>query len=281
MKFRALMPWLLLSLGAIGAWMQPRWGLEPDAATRRGIDLLVCLDVSRSMLARDVGPDRLRRAKAEVEALLEAMGEDRVGLVLVAGEARRAAPLTRDFPSYRAILQLADPQSLRQGGTDLAAALTLAGDLLQDAQQGGRHVLLLTDGEDRAGQAAAAAEALAEQGIRVHSLGIGTAAGGKITLRDRDGREFFLQDDAGRDVLTRLQTQSLDRIAATTNGSALRLDQEVGVLQPWYREVLLPQLREAAIEDPDMERAHRFQIPLGLALVGAFLLLSGATRRRR
>jgi len=281
LKFRAILPWLLLFLGAAGAWQQPRWGLEPDAATRRGIDLLVCLDVSRSMLARDVGPDRLGRAKAEVEALLEALGEDRVGLVLVAGEARRAAPLTRDFSSYRAILQLADPQSLRQGGTDLASALSLAGELLQDADAGGRHVLLLTDGEDRTGKAADAAVLLAERGIHVHTLGVGTPAGGKITLRDRDGNEFFLQDTSGQEVLTLLEVQGLDRIAATTGGTALRLDEEVGALLPWYREVLLPLLQEAVIEDPDMERANRFQVPLGIAFGGAFLLLSGLTRRRR
>ncbi|MGB0954245.1 MAG: VWA domain-containing protein [Planctomycetota bacterium] len=281
MSIRTTMPWILLLFGSVGAWMQPRWGFEADAATRRGVDLLVCLDVSRSMLARDVGPDRLQRAKAEVEALMTELGEDRIGLVLVAGEARRAAPLTRDFASYRAILQLADPQSLRQGGTDLAAALETAATLLEDAADGGRHVLLLTDGEDRAGRAAEFAAAIGAQGIQVHTLGVGTARGGKITLTDRDGQEFFLQDAFGKEVVTRLMPASLDRIAAATRGSSLQLQEEVGVLVPWYREVLLPQLQEAAIADPDMERANRFQWPLGVAGIGAFLLLSGLTRRRR
>lgn len=281
MNLRKGLPWLLLLLGSVGAWMQPRWGLEADAATRRGVDLLLCLDVSRSMLARDVGPDRLARAKAEVEALMAVLGEDRIGLVLVAGEARRAAPLTRDFASFRAILQLADPQSVRQGGTDLAAALELAATLLQDAKKGGRHVLLLTDGEDRAGRAAELAEGLAQQEMHVHTLGMGTVRGGKITLTDRDGQEFFLQNDLGEEVVTRLMPESLDRIAAATGGSSLKLQEEVGVLVPWYREVLLPQLQEASIQDPDMERANRFQVPLLVAFVGAFLILSGLTRRRR
>lgn len=281
MNFRAGLPWLLLLAGAAGAWVQPRWGFEADAATRRGVDLLVCLDVSRSMLARDVGPDRLLRAKAEVEALIPELGEDRLGLVLVAGEARRAAPLTRDFPSYRALLQLADPRSLRQGGTDLAAALEMAAELLQDAEQGGRHVLLLTDGEDRAGRAAEVATRIGEEKIFVHTLGIGTAQGGKITLTDREGREFFLQDDSGTEVVTRLDPSSLSGIAAATGGSSLKLQEEVGVLVPWYREILLPQLHEVAIADPEMERANRFQWPLGVALTGAFLVLSGLQWRRR
>jgi Ca-activated chloride channel family protein len=244
------------------------------------VDLLVCLDVSNSMHARDLQPDRLERARLELQDLVSHLGSDRVGLILVAGEARRAAPLTADHTSFLALLAQASPSSLRQGGTDLASALELAVELLESAPSTQRNVLLLSDGEDRAGLALEQADACREAGIVVHTLGIGTALGGKITLQDADGQEFYLSDATGKDVLTRLDRGSLDAIATATGGSAIALDGEVGALRTWYEQVLLPEARDAARANPDLERAPRFQWPLALALMGAFLGLAGFGRRR-
>jgi len=274
-------PHILFLLGALVAVVQPRWGVEEDAVRQRGIDLLVCLDVSRSMLARDVSPDRLGRARAELHALVATLGADRVGLILVAGEAQRAAPLTSDHSSFLALLDMAAPQSVRQGGTDLAAALQQARGLLAATPGTQKNVLLLTDGEDRAGRAFAEAELCLDAGVVIHTLGVGTELGSKITLTDADGREFFLQDEAGTQVVSKLAPMDLRRIAEVTGGKALVLGAEVGVLRDWYEQTLLPQARVAASGDPNLERANRYQIPLAFALLGAVAILGGFGRRRR
>jgi Ca-activated chloride channel family protein len=263
------------------AALQPRWGVEEEAVRRRGVDILVCLDVSYSMLARDTAPDRLGRARLELEALLGDLGADRIGLILVAGEARRAAPLTTDHPAFLSLLRLASPRSLRQGGTDLAAALDAARLQLEAVPGVLKNVLLVSDGEDRAGRASAAAAACRDAGVVVHTLVIGSEGGGKITLTAPDGNDYFLRDDEGKEVVTRPSAEDLARIAATTGGAALRPGAEVGVLRRWYRKHVLPQARSAAVGDPALERANRYQVPLAFALVGALLGLAGFGRRHR
>jgi len=292
-------PQLLFVLGALAAIVQPRWGVEEAAVRQRGVDLIVCLDVSRSMLARDVSPNRLDHARAELQDLIEQLSADRIGLILVAGEAQRAAPLTADHASFLALLELASPQSVRQGGTNLAAALEKARLLLQAAPTAQRNVLLITDGEDRAGLALEEAELCAEQGITVHTFAIGSEAGSKITITSSDGRESFLKDEAGAEVISKLELTGLQKISSATGGEVIRLQQfgeerqggqgqqgqqvqeGVGALRNWYQRTLLPQARMAATGDPSLERANRFQIPLAFALFGAAALLAGFGRRRR
>ncbi|MDP7061673.1 MAG: VWA domain-containing protein [Planctomycetota bacterium] len=273
-------PTVLLLFCGIAALAGPRWGIDEDAVRQRGIDLLVCLDVSRSMLARDVAPDRLNRAHLEVQELVATLGADRIGLILFAGEAQRAAPLTADHASFLALLDLASPLSLRQGGTNLAAALQQARQLLEAAPGTQKNVLLITDGEDRSGQALSEAEQCRADGIMVYALGIGTEQGSKITLSDANGREFFLRDKDGQDVITKLDSGGLVQIAAATEANTILLDSETGVLRDWYLEELLPRARDAATGDPDLERANRYQWPLSLALVGALLALAGFGRRK-
>jgi len=274
-------PTLMLLLGAALALLQPKWGIEEDAVRAQGIDLLICLDVSRSMLARDVAPDRLQRAKLEVENLLAQMTADRVGLILVAGEAQRATPLTNDFSNYRAILGLASPESVFQGGTNLASALEMARELLEKAPSLQRNVVLISDGEDRSGETQQQIKLCKEAGVQVFTLGMGTLAGSKITLTDAEGVEVFLTDQAGVEVISKYDPESLASIAEDTGGVALSLGSEIGVLAQCYRDFLLPRAIHAAASNVETQRANRFQIFLGLGMLGAFFGLAGLGRRRR
>lgn len=271
---------ILLLVSAI-AMAQPKWGVEQDVVQQQGIDLLICLDVSYSMLARDVTPNRLERAKKEILSLLDAMETDRVGLLLVAGEAQRAAPLTQDFETYRELLELASPESVFQGGTDLASALEKARTLLKATPTQQKFVLLISDGEDRSGEAAQQAELCREEGIQVSTLGIGTSTGSKITLTDEDGTEFYLTDAKGEEVLSRFDGRTLNQIAATTGGVALNLAAEIGSLRECYEEVLLPRAVAAGHSSAELQRAHRFQIFIGIGILAAFLSLAGFGRRNR
>jgi len=274
-------PTALLLLGSLGAFLQPKWGVEEDAVREQGIDLLICLDVSRSMLARDVSPDRLGRAKAEIEALLQRLDADRVGLILMAGEAQRVAPLTNDFQSFRAILDLASPESVFQGGTNLASALQKAQALFDAAPSTQKNVLLISDGEDRSGSALEQAKLCRKDGIVIYALGLGTEAGSKMTLRDEQGVEFFLTDEEGVEVVSKLDSSSLARIAEMTGGTLLSLSAQAGVLVPWYEQTLLPRAQQAFAADDRLRRANRFQLPLFFGLLGSFFGLAGFGRRQR
>jgi Ca-activated chloride channel family protein len=193
---------------AVVAWMGPAWGAAQDEIT--GGDLVVCLDVSRSMLARDVEPDRLGRAKALVRAMAREAKGDRLGLVAFAGEARVMAPLTEDMASFEEILDLADGTSVGRGGTDLGAALEAALGVLQ-----GRPgtVLLFTDGEDLEGKGLAAARLLGERGVTVHCVGLGSELGSKIATGGG-----FLRDRSGNDVVSTMDAGGLRAIAEATGG---------------------------------------------------------------
>lgn len=218
----------------------------PAAPAMRGVDVVLCLDVSRSMLARDLAPTRLARAQREIRALAARAPADRFSLVLFAGEARLAVPPTHDGALLSELAGAAGPESLPRGGSDLGAALEAAAKALGDTPAGAE-VLLLTDGEDLAGRGAEAARVLAEAGARVHALGCGDARGSKIAVVGPDGRERFLRDPAGREVVSRLDEASLSAVVAAGGGVFLEAGATEGALVRWYeREVEPASLRLAA-----------------------------------
>jgi Ca-activated chloride channel family protein len=184
------------------------------------------------MLARDVAPDRLSRAKGEIRALAEGAKGDRLGLVVFAGEARAMVPLTEDMTSFLELLDLADPTSVARGGTDLGAALEAALDVLQ-----GRRgtVLLFTDGEDLGGRGLLAARLLAERGVEVSCIGLGTELGSKITTGGG-----FVRDRSGEEVVSALDARGLRAIAEATGGTFLASAPTISVT----RRATAPERRE-------------------------------------
>ncbi|MFL5321166.1 MAG: VWA domain-containing protein, partial [Myxococcaceae bacterium] len=167
---------LLLLAIALG---QPQCGSHTETTKRQGIDVVVALDVSRSMLAQDVQPSRLSRAKLELMTLLDELKGDRVGIVLFAGDAFIQCPLTSDYDAARLFLQSAQPEQMQQGGTDIGSALELAKKVFDGADRGAkdRVVVLLSDGEDLAGQLGNITDELDDAGIRIYAVGIGSESG--------------------------------------------------------------------------------------------------------
>jgi Ca-activated chloride channel homolog len=211
---------LALALLAI-ALARPQCGTRTELARRYGLDLVVVLDASRSMTARDVAPDRLSRATLEVGALLDGLSGDRVGVVVFAGRAFVQCPLTSDHAAAKLFLRAVGPDAIPQQGTSVGEALAAAREVLDAAERGARSkvVLLVSDGEDQEGGAAEAAAALDDAGIRVHALGVGTPAGGPIPLLDREGAVAGYKKDRGGDtVVTRLQEDGLRAIADAGGG---------------------------------------------------------------
>ena len=274
-----------LSLGgfalAILAAVQPAWGIDPEKVQSRGVDVLVCLDVSRSMLARDLEPSRLGRARDEIRALANRVQGDRLGLVAFAGDARLRVPLTRDMESFTELVGACDPSSVELGGTDLGAALESALAALEagEASAAGSEtaILLITDGEDLEGRGLAAAQACRDAGAVVHCVGLGSALGSKIAV-ERDGDQAFLRDRAGAEVVTRLDARGLEAIAAATGGSYLDLGATSRPLVELYEARILPMAGKAASGDRSALRNH-YQWPLGLAFL-LFLAEFAVSERR-
>jgi Ca-activated chloride channel family protein len=209
------------------ALARPQCGTRTELARRFGLDVVVALDVSRSMQARDVRPDRLTRARLEVGALLEALAGDRVGLVVFAGEAFVQCPLTSDYAAARLFLRAVTPQSVPQQGSDLGNALQAARQVLEASEAAaGRSkvVLLVTDGEDLEGGAREAAGQLAEAGIRIFALAVGSAAGEPIPLVDGGGQVTgYKKDRAGQPVVTRLDLGTLRAVVEKGGGEVFEL----------------------------------------------------------
>ena len=265
----------LLGLSATG----PVRGYTFHDVARRGVDLVVCVDTSRSMLARDLRPSRLERARREVLGLLDLMRGDRIALVAFSGDAREVSPLTHDRATLAGLLPHVRPDDNRLGGTSLAAAIDHGLSLFDGRTGGHEAIVLLTDGEDLTGEGAARAVEAADRGIRVYVVGVGTEAGGKIPVTDARGRMSFLRDPGGEEVVTRLDAPSLQRLAETTGGDYLSVENSPTPLADLYRA------RISKLEGRDLENGmrrvpyDRFQWVLGLAM--ACMLVETSLRERR
>lgn len=273
----ALLALIVALLGPLGAPVVP---LVPGA----GLDLVVCLDVSRSMLARDVTPSRLEGARAALGQLAADAAGDRLALVTFAGAARLDVPLTHDLASWTMRLDDADPLTTARGGSDLGAALDVALQALPEAS--GRHgaILVVTDGEHQGADLDASVAALAERGVAVHTLVLGSPRGRRIPLPadGSDGDETFLVDRAGLEVLTRGDAATARQVSEPTGGRWLVHTDGDGVaarLRGWYDGTLRGRAREPV---PDPSRATReelFQWPLLLAVLAGMLAASLSERR--
>jgi Ca-activated chloride channel family protein len=271
---------VLLSL----ALARPQCGSRSEPTRRLGVDVVVALDVSRSMLARDVGPDRLGRARLELDGLLERLGGDRVGLVLFGGSAEVACPLTSDVQAFRIFLRGAGPDSVPEGGTDIAAALRRAREVLESSERGSRSraVLLVSDGGALEPGADLAAAELAEAGIRVYALGVGGRRGAPIPETDASGAVTgYKKDGRGDMVVTRLEEATLAAVASRGDGEVFEVgmpDRGIEAFRAALDRLAKGELTgRAAVAWED--RYAMFAFPALLLLLGA-LLLPEARRAR-
>jgi Ca-activated chloride channel homolog len=209
-----------LSLFAV-ALAQPQCGEKAEMVKRKGIDVVVALDASKSMYARDVAPTRLERAKLELMTLLDELKGDRVAIVAFAGDAFTQCPLTSDYNAAKIFLRSVDPESMPQGGTNIGAALLLSRQVLDSADRGAkdRVVVLLSDGEDLSGDISAGVEALKEVGSKVLAIGIGSEQGEPIPiLNEAKDVVGYKKDSSGTTVISRLDKSGLSKIAEETGG---------------------------------------------------------------
>jgi Ca-activated chloride channel family protein len=255
--------WAVALVGIVIALAQPRGGTASRVLNRQGSDIVFVLDLSRSMLARDVNPDRLQRAIFEMERLLEKLKSDRVGLVVFAGTSFMQAPLTVDYAVVRNMMHNLDPNEMPYPGSNLSSGLERAIDLVKASPGGSRALVLLTDGEETAGNAEDAARKAGEQHIPIFVLALGTQRGEPIPVVTEDGHSEILRDAENRPVFSKLDEKGLQSIADLSGGRYFRLGQggEANAV-----EKVLGQLEKKTLDERTVtERAELYSLVLAPA----------------
>jgi Ca-activated chloride channel homolog len=256
----------------------PRFGSQLVKVEREGIDVVIALDTSLSMLAEDVSPNRLEVAKREISDLISGLQGDRVGLVAFAGEAVALCPLTVDYDAAMMLARSIDVYSVSEPGSAIGEAIKTSVSLFNNTEKGDRAVILVTDGENTAGTLDEGIHAAVEADVRVFSIGLGSPKGELIPERGTDGAVTGYKKDArGETVTSRLDEAGLERIAAGTHGRYLPATSEGLELKILYDEI--SGMQRKLIKGEFVERKkERFWLALAIAL-GALLLDAGIGSR--
>lgn len=212
--------WTAIGLFAV-LLARPQFGSKLETVKRQGVEVIIALDISNSMLAQDVQPSRLEKAKRLVSHLVDRMQNDKVGMIVFAGDAFTQLPITSDYISAKMFLETIDPSLISKQGTAIGAALTLATRSFTPQEGVGRTIIVITDGENHEKGALEAAKAASEKGIQVNVLGIGSPDGAPIPVT---GSNDYRRDREGNVIVTRLNEQMCQEVAKTGNGIYVRVD---------------------------------------------------------
>lgn len=269
---------IAVSLSLI-ALARPQWGFEWEEVKRSGIDMLIAIDVSKSMLATDVKPNRLERSKFAVRDLIKKLNGDRIGLIAFAGTAFLQCPPTIDYDGFLLALDDLTTATIPRGGTSITAAIREAMDTMKEGDKKYKVLVIITDGEDFEGDAITAAKEASESGMKIYCVGVGSLEGDLIPISG-DGGRGFLADRGGNAVKTKLNEELLKKIAISTGGSYVHATQSEFGLTLLYDKSI------SKLEKKDMEskmRKHyqeRFQYFLSFAVILLMLEMLIAERRR-
>ena len=263
--------WLLLVLGA----SDPQVGTRLEEVKREGIDIVIALDVSNSMLCEDLSPSRIENAKHEIQTFIDGLSGDRVGLVAFAGSAINHCPLTTDYGAAKLLTRVMDVDLVAEQGTALADALEASKQCFNDEDSGSRVIVVISDGEDHEEQAVEVARQAAQSGIRIYTIGMGTPQGAPIPVMNAKGRtQDFKRDKSGGIVVTRLNEVLLRQVAEAGNGEYYRASQSGQELEAIWADIAQMEKRElgkkqyTAFED----RFQYFVLPALLLLLIEFFL---------
>ena len=218
------------------ALARPQIGTRFEEVKREGVDIFIALDVSTSMLAQDIQPDRLSKAKYEVEKLIDLFEGDRVGLIAFAGVAFVQCPLTLDYGAAKIFLDIIDPDLIPTPGTAISDAIKKAIDAFESTERKHKVLILITDGEDHSGDALKLAEEAEKQGIIIHCVGIGSPKGEPIPV-DSNNSNDFKKDRQGNVVITKLDEVTLEKIALQTGGTYYRATGQGDFLEKIYEQI--------------------------------------------
>lgn len=264
---------LLLSAITILIFMiaRPQVGSKISHEKREGIEVLIALDISNSMLAQDVIPSRLEKSKLLIEDLVDHFTNDKVGLVVFAGDAFVQLPITNDYVSAKMFLQNINPSLITTQGTDLARAISLSQSCFTQREHIGRAIIVITDGEDHEGGALEAAREAYKKGINVFILGVGTSKGAPIP----DGNGGYLKDNSGQTILSALNEQMCQQVAKAGNGVYIHVDNTSDAQEKLNKELskLQSGISDTVVYSEYNEQFQIFGIILLLLLIVETILL--------
>ena len=254
------------------ALVNPKFGTKLETIKREGVDVVFAVDVSKSMLAEDIAPNRLEKSKQLVTQIINNLASDRVGIIAYAGSAFPQLPITTDYAAAKMFLQALNTDMVSSQGTAISEAIELATTYFNDEDQTNRVLILLSDGEDHQGEIEEIARQAAQEGIRIVTIGVGTEKGGPIPIKENGLVQSYKKNTQGETVITRLDPGTLEEIAAAANGAYIdgRVTSEV-VEQ--VTEILQNMDKKEFESQQIAQYKDRFQIFLGLALIFLFLEL--------
>lgn len=271
-SFKPLLKLVLISLGIsclILALVNPKIGTQLETVKREGVDIVFAIDVSKSMLAEDIAPNRIEKAKRLVSALLNQLASDRVGIIAYAAQAVPQLPITTDYGAAKMFLQALNTDMLSSQGTAIDSAIDLAISYFDDENQTNRVVFILSDGEDHSEDAMAAAERAKEEGIKVFTFGVGTDKGAPIPIKKNGIVESYKKDQEGEVVITKRNSEILASIADIAEGFYTDGNDTQAVLE--FVSETLKQMEKKEFEAKKfVSYKDRFQ---GFLIAGFLLLL--------
>ena len=258
----------------------PRTGTKLQETKRKGSKIIIALDVSNSMMAEDLLPNRLERAKQAVSRLIDRLGENRIGLIVFAGEAYTQLPITTDYVSAKMFLSTISPEAVPVQGTAIGAAIHLAINSFPPSSEAGKAIIIITDGENHEDNPVQAAEEAARRGINVYTIGVGSTQGAPIPVRTASGQRDFMKDRAGNIVMTSLDEKTLQETAMAGKGIYVRATTANMGLNNVFDEI--NKLEKAEYEAKVYsDFAEMFQWAFGAALILLLVELLLSNRKNR
>jgi Ca-activated chloride channel family protein len=258
---------LLACILCVIAFTRPQWGFKWEEVKRKGVDIFIALDVSKSMAAEDIKPNRLERSKLAIVDMLKNLQGDRAGLIAFSGSAFIQCPLTNDYNGFLLALNDVDTNTIPRPGTSISSAIKEALKGFEGGAKKYRVMIIISDGEDHEGDAEAMAKAAHAEGVNIYCIGIGSPEGELISIIDRAGNKSFLKDKEDRVVKSRLNEGLLKKIALATGGSYVRSTPTEFGLNIIYNE-RVSKMEKREFENKMKKRFYeRFQIPLAAVLV--------------
>ena len=233
LKFIILM--LALAFFIVGI-ARPQFGSKLKTVKREGVELIIALDVSNSMMAEDIQPNRLERAKRAISRLLDRLKDDKIGMIVFAGEAYTQLPITSDYNSAKLFLNAVNTQIVPKQGTAIGAAIDLARKSFTPNSQASKAIIIITDGENHEDDAVASAKAAVDEGIVVHTIGMGLPSGSPIPVL-KNGQTDYLKDRDGKVVVTKLNEQMLEQISGAGQGIYVRANNAQVGLNALFDEI--------------------------------------------
>lgn len=259
---------LLLALTSIIIGIaRPQFGSQLKNVKREGIEIMIALDVSNSMMAEDIEPNRLERSKRAISQLVDKLSDDKIGLIVFAGEAYTQLPITSDYVSAKLFLNSISTQIVPTQGTAIGAAIDLAAKSFTPQFVGNKVIIVITDGENHEDDALGAAAKAAEQGIVVHTIGLGSPKGALIPDYS-NGQKGYKKDSKGNTIVTKLDEQMLQKIAQAGKGMYIRANNTQMGLNALYNEV--DKMEKTEMESQvyaDYDEKFQYFIGLGLFLI--------------